>query len=245
MKKHAGTVALVFKKKTFIRIFAVAAVISVAVCCVFPITAASGSPAGSFTVVIDAGHGGIDGGVTGVNTGVIESELNLATAKLLREDFSAAGFNVVMTRTTSAGLYGKAMASLKKTDMLNRKKIIEAASPVLVISLHMNKCPLPSRRGAQVFYRADDEDSSLFAECVQRQLNDMKEASRECFVLAGDYYVLNVSPCPAVLVECGFLSNAEDEKLLLTEEYRSALAYAIFKGAVAYLSACGNYPPRE
>lgn len=189
-----------------------------------------------FTVVIDAGHGGIDGGVSGTNTGVTESELNLAVAKLLREDFSAAGFRVVMTRTTSAGLYGSAQTSLKKADMKNRKRIIDGCSPDLVISIHMNRYSLPSRRGAQVFYKKGDGQSSLLAESIQLQLNGMEEAARECSALTGDYYILNVSPCPAVIVECGFLSNAEDEALLVTEEYRQRIAYVIFKGAIGYMA---------
>lgn len=193
-----------------------------------------------FTVVIDAGHGGIDGGVTGVNTGVPESELNLAVAKLLRDNFKNAGFRVVMTRTSASGLYGAANSSLKKTDMQNRRKIIEEAAPDVVISIHMNKYSLPSRRGAQVFYRSD-EQSHIFADCVQAELNGAEDAVRECSALIGDYFILNVSPCPAVLVECGFLSNPEDEALLVTEEYRKKLAYTIFKGTVVYLSGMNEY----
>ncbi|MBQ7164694.1 MAG: N-acetylmuramoyl-L-alanine amidase [Clostridia bacterium] len=236
MKKNAKLNSLIINKRMLAAAAFAAAAIFVAAVCFLPVSAAS-SPAGVFTVVIDAGHGGIDGGVTGVNSGVAESELNLAVAKALKKNFSAAGFTVVMTRTTSAGLYGKAFASLKKTDMENRRKIIENASPDLVISVHMNKCPLPSRRGAQVFFKAGDDISRRFAEDIQGQLNSMKDAARECAALAGDYYILNVSPCPAALIECGFLSNAEDEKLLLDESYREDLAYAVFKGAVAYLTA--------
>ena len=231
----------VINKKILIVSLAVAAATAVAAVCFTPARASS-TPYSRVTVVIDAGHGGIDGGVTGVNTGVAESELNLAVAKLLQRDFSAAGFKVVMTRTTSAGLYGKASATLKKTDMQNRRRIIEGASPDLVISVHMNRCPLPSRRGAQVFYKPGDEASASFADDIQSELNGMKEAVRDCFTLAGDYYVLNVSGCPAVLVECGFLSNGDDEKLLINEEYREKLAYAIFKGAVKYLCFNGKYP---
>ncbi len=189
-----------------------------------------------YTVVIDAGHGGIDGGVTGEITGAIESELNLSVAKFLREDFKNAGFRVVLTRSTSAGLYGAANTSLKKTDMLNRKKIIMDASPDAVISVHMNKYPLKSRRGAQVFFKGDDKQSSILAGCVQTQLNKMEQATREYSPLTGDYYILNVSPCPAIIVECGFLSNPEDEALLTTEEYRQQIAYTVFSGVIGYFS---------
>lgn len=208
-----------------------------------PLTAVAGiktTPTGNnampFTVVLDAGHGGIDGGVTGKTTGVKESDLNLAVASLLKKDFLSSGFDVVMTRTTAAGLYGRASLSLKKTDMQNRKKIIEKASPDLVISIHMNEYPLKSRRGAQVFFKETDKESEEFANSIQKQLNGLEESTRDYSALSGNYYVLNVSPCPAVIVECGFLSNAKDEALLTTEEYRARIAYAVYKGAVQYLT---------
>ncbi|MCI5838780.1 MAG: N-acetylmuramoyl-L-alanine amidase [Christensenellaceae bacterium] len=190
-----------------------------------------------FTVVIDAGHGGIDGGVTGVKTGVKESDLNLSFSKTLKKYFLSAGFDVVTTRNTAAGLYGNASSSLKKTDMKNRKRIIEKAAPDIVISIHMNKYPLSSRRGAQVFYKQGDEEGKKFAACVQNKLNAMEQAPRECDELGGDYYILNVSPCPAIIAECGFLSNTDDEALLLTETYREELCYAIYKGTVLFLSS--------
>lgn len=185
-------------------------------------------------VVIDAGHGGVDNGVTGSVTGVTESSLNLLMAKQLREVFSAAGFKVVMTRKDANGLYGAAQRSLKRADMLARKKIICSSSPSIVISVHMNKFSSSERRGAQVFF-SGDEASKKLAAAVQSRLNAMPEATRSFSALYGDYYVLKVSPCPAVLVECGFLSSPEDEALLINEKYRARLAYEIFVGTVEFL----------
>ncbi len=228
---------VVVKRSMLLVLTGIAVVVIVAVTAVIAdIKVSAGAKQAVMTVVIDAGHGGIDNGVVGENTGATESELNLSVAKLLRDDFKSAGFRVIMTRTSSAALYGAAQSSLKKTDMQNRKKIIEDADAVAVISLHMNKCPLPSRRGAQVFYKIDDDSSESLAGCVQKSLDGMEESSRSCPILKGDYYVLNVSPCPAILVECGFLSNSDDEALLTTEEYRSKLAYTVFKGTVDYLT---------
>lgn len=187
-------------------------------------------------IVLDAGHGGIDSGVSGVNTKVKESELNLKVVKKLQNYLVGAGFSVVLTRSSEAGLYGTATSNLKKKDMLKRKEIIEDAKPTLVVSVHMNKYSLSSRRGAQVFYKGQDEDSKLLAENLQKSFNQMDTAVRECSALTGDYYILNCTEYPSVIAECGFLSNPRDEALLITEEYQDKISYAIFKGIVGYLA---------
>ncbi len=192
--------------------------------------------ANSITVVIDAGHGGIDNGVVGKKTGVKESELNLSVSKKLENILVDAGINVVLTRNTDAGLYGLATKNLKKKDMEKRKNIITSANPTLVVSVHMNKYSVSSRRGAQVFYKDGDEKGKAFAECVQRQFNDLGSSQRDFSALTGDYYILKCSSVPSIIAECGFLSNENDEALLITEEYQREVAYTIFKGIVEYLS---------
>lgn len=187
-------------------------------------------------VVLDAGHGGVDGGCEGKITGVKEKELNFKVVKKLEEYFKNANFKVVLTRTSDDGLYGAAKVNLKKADMLKRKEIIEQADPALVISVHMNKYSGASRRGAQVFYKKGEEKGRSVAEYVQSAFNEIDPKIKDYSPLTGDYYILNVSPCPAIIAECGFLSNPEDETLLLTDEYQDKLAYAIFKGSVKYLS---------
>ena len=199
--------------------------------------AASGNAQGArVKIVLDAGHGGVDGGVTGVKTGVKESELNLAVVKKLEKYLTDAGITVVLTRSSSAGLYGVAAGNLKRKDMQKRRDIILKEKPVLVLSVHMNKYSSPSRRGAQVFYKSGDDEGKLLADSVQKSFNAMEEATRDCAALTGDYYILNCSPYPSVIAECGFLSNPDDEALLITEEYQSSVAYAIFKGVVGYLT---------
>lgn len=187
-------------------------------------------------VVLDAGHGGIDGGVCGVNTGVKESELNLKVVKKLEKYLSDAGISVVLTRNSDAGLYGIATTNLKRKDMEKRRDIINAAEPNLVISIHMNKYSLSTRRGAQVFYKAGDASGKILANSIQESFNSMEEAVRECSALTGDYYILNCSQYPAVIAECGFLSNPDDEALLITDEYQESIAYGIFKGIIGYLA---------
>ena len=203
---------------------------------VFPVAAYSASP-GKTTVVIDAGHGGADGGVTGVNTKVKEADINLAVANELKKLFEAAGFNAVMTRTTSAGLYGAFSSGFKLRDLKERVSVAERSKADIFVSVHMNKYSDGSRRGAQVFYKAGDEKSKLLAAALQDSFNKMEGAPRVLSELAGDYYVLNYSPCPAVICECGYLSNPEDEALLTDENYRGKLAYALFSGCVEYFAA--------
>ena len=187
-------------------------------------------------IVLDAGHGGIDGGVTGINTGAKESELNLAITKKLENRLISAGFNVVLTRSSDAGLYGVATTNLKRKDMEKRRDIILKAKPDLVVSIHMNKFSVSTRRGAQVFYKKNDQKASLLAQTIQESFNSMEQSPRKCSALTGDYYILNCSEYPSVIAECGFLSNPEDEALLITEEYQNDLSYTLFKGIVAYLS---------
>ena len=188
------------------------------------------------TIVLDAGHGGIDGGVIGATTGVKESELNLIFVRKLEQIFVDAGFNVVLTRNTDAGLYGIATSSRKRRDMLKRKEIILKAEPDAVISIHMNNYSLSSRRGAQVFYNSKLNESKMLAESVQNCFNNMPEASRKCESLKGNYYILECSNFPSVICECGFLSNKEDELLLLSKEYQDKICYAIFSGVINFFT---------
>ena len=187
-------------------------------------------------VVLDAGHGGIDGGVSGA-TGVKESDLNLAIVRILQEKFETAGYEAVLTRRSEAGLYGTTAPGHKRRDMAARAQIIQEASPALVLSIHQNSFSDPVRRGAQAFYRLDLPSSKALAVALQSALNGMEECVKKTSPVAGDYFILKCCDAPSAIVECGFLSNAEDEQLLLSESYREKLASAILEGALTYLSA--------
>ncbi len=187
-----------------------------------------------FTVVIDAGHGGIDGGVVGAN-GVKESSLNLAYSKTLGGIFERAGFNVVYTRTGEGGLYGLPTNGFKLRDMKERKRIIDEAQPDLMISVHMNKFSASYRSGPQVFFQEGKERGKLLADNLQRVFNDFTGKEREA--IAGDYYVCRETNCPAVIVECGFLSNPDECAALQTAPYREQICNLIFNGAMLYLYA--------
>lgn len=186
-------------------------------------------------VVIDAGHGGADSGAVGSRTGVEEAKINLSIAKLLQAEFERHGYVVIMTRVDENGLYGQKSEGFKLRDLKNRVEIINSAKPDVVISIHINKYSLSSRRGAQVFFNANSSDSEFLARSVQNHLNLMPEAKRTYRELAGDYYILRESEFPAIITECGFLSNPEEEMLLQDEVYQKAIANAIFNGANAYV----------
>ena len=186
------------------------------------------------TVVIDAGHGGIDAGVRGIKTSVKESEINLSISKYLRGYFSDAGFKTVMTRTGNGGLYGTSTKGFKMRDMKKRKEIITDCNADMVISVHQNFCPIASKRGAHAFFDKDSECGKALAQAVQDSINEMEDCVETNTPLAGDYYMLKCTQNPSIIVECGFLSNPDDETLLCDTEFQKKIAYAIFKGAVSY-----------
>lgn len=189
-----------------------------------------------FTVVIDAGHGGIDAGALGVTTGVRESDLNLLIAKNLKALFEQSGFIVIMTREDDNGLYGTTDPGFKKRDLSAREKIINNSLADLCVSIHLNVYSARSRRGAQVFFNREHLEDKKLAKLVQGRINGLNLSPRLYDALHGDYYLLNTSKIPTIIVECGFLSSPDDEKLLLTEKYRFDISSAIFMGCVDYLS---------
>ncbi len=191
------------------------------------------TPITKYTVVIDAGHGGIDGGSVGKTSGVSEATINLSYAKCLKEYLIDFGFNVVMTRTTDNGLYSPLASNKKKDDMKKRKEIVENSKADFVISIHMNSYNSTSH-GAQVFYGKDDEPSKLLADSIQKYFLKYLEKPRQ-ETKVGDYYILNAIKAPAVLVECGYLSNPTEEALLLTDSYKKEVCYCILLGVLNYL----------
>lgn len=228
---------IVFKKSTIVVLIAIllsGAALGLCAGALYKSSAAGAASAGERVIVIDAGHGGIDAGVTGLNSGVKESDLNLSIAKKLKGYFAEAGFKVVMTRTSNGGLYGLPTNGFKTRDMQKRKQIIEECKADMVISVHQNSCPLKSRRGGQVFYDKNSPSGKSLADSIQTSLNEMEECVKKSDALTGDYFMLKCTESPSVIVECGFLTNAEDERLLSDPEYQKKIAYAIFKGAVSY-----------
>ena len=193
------------------------------------------SPKSDIVVVLDAGHGGVDGGVTGITSGVKESDLNLKIVFALKKRLEKFGFKVVLTRNSEAGLYGSSQKGFKRRDMQKRKEIINGARADAFLSVHLNYYSSPTRRGAQAFFNSEDEKGRKLADYIQKNLNDLSGQTRPLAALAGDYYVLNESEPPAALAECGFLSSEEDEKLLLTEGYKEEIADKLAAGIYEFL----------
>lgn len=188
------------------------------------------------TVVIDAGHGGIDGGVSGKFTKVKESNLNLSIAQKLADEFSSRGNKVVMTRTRDEGLYGTTGKGHKMRDMEARKKIILNAQADIVISIHLNSFPVETVNGPHVFHAFNNESGRLLASAVQESMNRFKGTNH--VAKNGDYFILQCSEAPSIIVECGFLSNREEEVFLSDKANHTAYAKAIFDGVMLYLYSC-------
>ena len=179
-----------------------------------------------FHVVVDAGHGGKDRGASSKN-GTYESDINLAIARFLKAELEVRGMGVTMTRETQDWLASPMARNKKKSDMDKRRQIIERVRPDLVISIHLNIFPSDSTvRGLQTFYDQSGEASRIYAEAIQNEFNNgpmnIKRTAK-----TGDYYILDCTAFPSVLVECGFLSNPEDERLLNTAEHQRMLAHVI------------------
>ncbi len=191
------------------------------------------SPQRTLTVVLDAGHGGIDVGAVGAN-GTLESDLNLQYCKTLQSMMQDYGINVVMTREDENGLYSEYKSGFKMEDMRKRRAIIQEVNPDLVISIHMNKYAVSSSRGAQVFYDDEIESGKELAETLQKVfINNLPSARAEC--KSADLYMLKCTTAPSILVECGFLSNPEEEELLTQESYMRELCYCILASVLAVI----------
>lgn len=188
------------------------------------------------TVIIDAGHGGEDGGTSGKN-GVLEKDLNLNVAKKLNDLFRAAGINTVMTRTDDRLLYDPLSdykGRKKILDMQERLKIAEKQENAIFISIHMNSFPEEKYSGLQVYFSQNNSESVSIAKAVQKTTAFylMPQNHREVKV-GRDIYLLDRLNIPALLIECGFLSNTKECESLSTEEYRDELAFWIFYSIIS------------
>lgn len=206
----------------------------------FIISAIKSEKTDRIRIVVDAGHGGADGGVKGVKTAVEEKTLNLKIAFLLKEVLLSRGYDVIMTRQNDTmRAYVGISDNKKRADMYARAQIINEVNPSLVISIHQNFYSVPTRRGAQVFFSKKREKSKAFAICLQNALNsqiNVTEGGRTYSPLCAEKYLLECSPYPSVIAECGFLSNFADEQNLLSTAYQLRLCHAIAFAVDEYLA---------
>lgn len=187
------------------------------------------------TIVIDAGHGGNDPGKVGVN-GANEKDINLKIALLLKQYLTSQNINVIMTRDSDTGLYSENAKNKKAEDMKNRVALIKECGADFLVSIHQNSYTEEKYSGAQVFYYTGSMEGGEMAKAVQARLiaeadpQNHREAKEN-----SDYYLLKKSPVPAIICECGFLSNPAECEKLCTEEYQIKIASGIFQGIMDYL----------
>ena len=192
-------------------------------------------------VVIDPGHGGMDGGATSV-TGRKESELNLEISLRLRDLLCLLGHEVIMVRELDVDLHtqGDSISAQKVSDLKNRVQLVNALDAPLLISIHQNYFPQGQYSGAQVFYAAT-EGSKTLAESLQSELITVvnPNSNRACKRAESIYLMENIG-CTAVLVECGFLSNPQEAQRLETADYQQTLCVVLAQCIHAYLTGEGN-----
>lgn len=244
IKYHSDEEGVSMKKRTFPTfIRPVAAILAFTLACFtlcigVPLqnaptqSANTASLAKSITVVLDAGHGGEDGGAVS-SGGLIEKEVNLKITLLLAQMLRANGFGVILTREKDELLYDKSanyQGRKKVLDLAKRKEIAEETENAIFISIHMNTHPITSCRGLQVWYSQNDPLSKDLAESIQKSTKALLQPENDRGVKAAtsNIYLLHRLEIPAVLIECGFLSNGEEAQLLGDEDYQKALALSLF-----------------
>ena len=194
-------------------------------------------------IIIDAGHGFPDGGAVGIS-GTIESSINIKIAKKTASLLTKEGYKVTLTRKNENALTdeGQTISQKKKNDMYKRLDIINKSDSDVFISIHMNKFTDSRNRGAQVLYSGNFPESALLANKIQKELCKIPENIKKRTALKGSdrIFLLNNSNIPAVIVECGFLSNFEEEKHLNSKKYQAALASAIADGVKSYYTSLKN-----
>ncbi len=188
-------------------------------------------------IVIDAGHGIPDEGAESIN-GISEAKINLSIALKLQKLLEQSGAIVILTRSDDNGIYdidSKTLKEKKISDLKNRVKIGNESSADMFISIHLNKISDQKYYGWQTFYKSSDENSIKLAKSIQNNLNKsiQKKNDRVPMKLDSIYIVKNVE-IPITIVECGFLSNPEEEKELLNDEYQDRLAWGIYSGLMDY-----------
>ena len=190
------------------------------------------------TVVVDAGHGGEDGGATGVH-GELEKDINLAIALELQRLLEQHQFQVVMVRDWDTDLSDQnlpTVAQRKRSDLQRRLRLVEESGDCILLSIHQNFFTENQYSGAQVFYSANDPRGAALAEAIRASIVEtlQPENTRQNKVGEG-VYLLEQCRVPAVLVECGFLSNPEEAAALADPDYQKQMAQAIYNGLVRYL----------
>ncbi len=192
------------------------------------------------TIIIDAGHGGLDGGAVGLN-GVEEKEVNLSIALKLNEMLESTGYNTVMTRTEDICLAGdeaKSIKAKKTSDLHNRMAIMEKYDDAIFVSIHQNSYHGAKAAGTQVFYAPNSQESEDLANLIQGSVKNGLQPNNKRLTKKADssIYLLYSAKKTAVMVECGFLSDYDENLMLCNKDYQEQLAFYIAEGIKTFLN---------
>ena len=192
------------------------------------------------TVILDAGHGGFDGGAV-AEDGTSEKNINLNIALTVGDMLSLNGVRVIYTRTEDTGTEddsGEDIRNRKRSDLNNRLKVMEENPEAVFVSVHLNKFTTSKVSGAQVFYSDNFEESRVIGNLIQTSIKERLQSENDRVIkkATADTFLLHKAVVPAVIVECGFLSNKDELELLKSEEYQAKMAFAIFCGINDYLN---------
>ncbi|HHU20412.1 MAG TPA: N-acetylmuramoyl-L-alanine amidase CwlD [Bacilli bacterium] len=189
-------------------------------------------------IVVDPGHGGMDGGAVGADQ-TLEKEIALIVSHKLRDYLQQSGANVYLTRETDRDLAEDSTNSVsqrKVEDIKNRVAFMEEKDPDIFITIHLNALPSTQWRGAQTFYHPNQPQSQVLAETIQAQIRtNLENTTRQALAING-VYVLKHANRPAALVEIGFLSNPDERELLKQASYQDEMAASIYLGVLEYFS---------
>jgi N-acetylmuramoyl-L-alanine amidase len=192
-------------------------------------------------VIIDAGHGGEDPGAVSNYSGIAEKDLNLRIALLLKNQLEQDGYEVIMTRQEDALNYEPGTTEIldkRRQDLTKRRQIIDTSGADIVVSIHLNKFDQTQYYGAQAFFPPQSPESERLAKCIQTQMKAIADPTntRSALLKKERIVILKNLKVPTALVECGFLSNADEEARLRTVEYQEKLAQAIKAGIDNYFT---------
>lgn len=196
-------------------------------------------PLAGTVIAIDPGHGGKDGGAVSKDGKVIEKDVTLAISLYLRDFLQQSGAFVVMTREEDKDLASpeaELRRKRKSEDIRNRVKLINENSPDFLISIHLNAFPSAKWSGAQTFYYPGYKESAEMSYLIQDEIKRVLGNTDRQPKISDDIFMLREVECPAVLVEVGFLSNAEEKRLLQSDNYQKAMANAIYQGILRHYS---------
>lgn len=179
-------------------------------------------------IILDAGHGGIDGGALSC-TGVPESQINLEIANRLSDMLHLLGYNTMMLRTSDTSLHteGNTIASQKVSDLKHRVETVNNLSPTLMVSIHQNTFSDKRYSGAQVFYAADEESMATAQQMQRNLIRILNPNSKRKPKKATGIYLMEHIHCPGILIECGFLTNEQEEALLRNERYQKKISAVV------------------